>query len=178
MKFKRLHPSEWEKYKGGILFIEQKVFSEDGKEVDTPEVIGFFAKNQKAIFIIAEDNNMVIGNTYGSPIEDEIHMAPTPQAGMDPRFPQCMKGFPTFGKRNTIYVASIARLPEYQKKGIATKLKKLFISEAKKEGYKFMTGFSNEDSLKLNMKFGAVINKVLEDWFNSGETYYQYYIKL
>lgn len=178
MKFKRLAPSEWKKYKDGILFIEQEIFSEDGKEVDTPEVIEFFAKNPKAIFIIAEHDNIIIGDTYGSPIEDELHMAPTPQAGMDPRFISCMRNFPAFGKYNTICVASTAVLLEYRKRGFAIELKKLFISEAKKEGYKFMTGFSNKESLSLNMKFGARVIKTLDNRFNSGETYYQYYIKL
>ena len=52
MKFKRLHPNEWEKYKDGILFIEQKVFSEDVEVIDPPDYIEFIAKNSRAIFII------------------------------------------------------------------------------------------------------------------------------
>lgn len=179
MNFKIVLPSEWEKYKEGILFIEQKLFSDDSAGlVDEPDYIELIVKNPKAIFIIAEDKGIMIGNTYGSPIEDEAHFKPAPQGNLDPRFVKCLREFPSFGKRNTIYVASTALLPEYREKGYALELKKLFIQEAGKKGYKLMTGFVNESSLKLNRKFGAKVIKTLENWFDSGETYYQYYIKL
>lgn len=67
-------------------------------------------------------------------------------------------------------------LPEFRKRGFAIELKKIFVSEAKNSGYKFMTGFVNKASLNLNLRFGARVIHTLPNWIGN-ETYYQYYIK-
>lgn len=88
-------------------------------------------------------------------------------------------GLNYFSGKKAAYVYRTTVLPEYRGKGIGKSLKKYTMGEMKNEGYKYCCGHSRHGiSSMLNKSLGAIFLKKYNNWFDTGEPYFLYNIKL
>ena len=116
---------------------------------------------ERAITIWMFDEEELVGETYGVPLEDEEEEHPG--CPVDPK---------------AIYCYSNTILGMYKGKGYGTILKAAFIGRVSRD-FRAIYGHARPGaSQALNRKFGAQFLQTYEDWFETGESYGLYVLKL
>lgn len=88
-------------------------------------------------------------------------------------------GLNYFSGKRAAYVYRTTVLPEYRGRGIGKCLKKYAMEDMKNEGYEYCCGHSRHGiSSLLNKSLGAIFLKKYDNWFDTGEPYFLYKIKL
>lgn len=81
-----------------------------------------------------------------------------------------------FEGRNAVYVWNFAVLPEFRHQGIAHILKSYFIFFARRMGYRFIIGHCTLDMMRINRRMGAHMVKEINNYEDTGDTYFFYRI--
>lgn len=127
--YKVLKKGEWNKYKKGILFIEQNCFKKDEKTY-VSVFKEFVDKNPNAFCIIIKHKKRTIAYMLCCKLEDsEVNDRQK-------------------GKNNTIYLFSIAVLKKYRNKGLGRQMMVLLDVYVSLFNYKRITFHSKRDNFK------------------------------
>ena len=163
IKVIRFYPQDWGEYKEDLMALERAwednpelCFSEELKKelLTDPEVIAY----------IALDGEKCIGENYGHILQNidkddffEGHWDPGTYRHFD---------------KKTLYVTSIATLPDYAGMGIAKALTYQMLVDAKNDGFEFVVGHYNEGAMTGIIEwFNGETVEVCPEWFGSDETH-------
>jgi GNAT superfamily N-acetyltransferase len=130
-----------------------------------------------AIVLLARMDGKVVGEAYGFSL-DTMGEKDDPKDGQRLAFIELAHRYPGAGNR-VFYNYSFAVLPEYQKRGIGTRLKSELIAVAKASGYVFFVDHARDGpSLHIDQHLGARVIKPYRNWYRSGKAHFLCEIKL
>ena len=114
----------------------------------------------KTLPFIARHNNEIIGYIIGVPLEYFKH---------DPSF-QCDDNI---GENNTLYTYAFVVMKKYKGNGYGKTLKRVYLSWAKKKGFRFVSGHVQEG---ISEKFSGEVQVLsrFENWHGTSKTF-EYY---
>ncbi len=130
MKYETVEPEDWEKIKDEIIKIEESSFEPEVRQDE--DDIGETFTYEDSICLIAKNEEDIVGYIMGAPADFYEYL----DEGND-----------------TLYIESLAVLPKYRRRGIGTELKKKFIEEAKKRGYRrIVSHATSKEVININKK--------------------------
>ena len=151
---KRTKPSDWKSIKCDIVRIEKTCF-ERGVRQPKEELKEIFKDDDSLTYIAKKDDNLV-GYLSAAPLEECDYV--------EDYSPKC---------NSSIYVESIAILPNFQGNGLGDGLMEMFMADSKKEGYSRITlHATSEGMLRLAEKKGFKKLKFEEEWVGERDGWY------
>lgn len=124
-----------------------------------------------AVALLVMKDGKVIGEVYGSPLstmKDELDADNKELRAFEELFERFR------GKEGKVfYCMGISVLPEYQGRGIGTKLEEELVRMVKAAGYESFVLHAHEGpSEKIAKRLGAGFVKTYQNWYDTGDTYY------
>jgi len=117
----------------------------------------------KTLPFIARHGSDIVGYIIGVPLE---------YFSNDPSF----QNDNNLGQKNTIYTYAFVILEKFKKNGYDKTLKRVYLSWAKKKGFKFVSGHVREGITK-NFRYKVEVLKKFNNW-NGTDKIFEYYRKL
>jgi L-amino acid N-acyltransferase YncA len=139
---RKLKARSWKRFREKVMEIETSGFSAAGIEESEEEVKDCFKRADAVRLIVKDGEKNVVGYLIAYPKKSKEY--------------------------KTMYLSSIAVLPEHRGKGAGKKMMKRLISECKKAGYQRVTGHFLHASRKLFKCFGGRTVKEYPDWHGEG----------
>lgn len=122
------------------------------------------------LYVIDKETGKLIGETYSIPLDNMKDW------DVDEHQPE--DGLENWYGKNAVYVYSTTILPEYQGKKLGEILKAYFLGMAESQ-FDYVVGHARQGaSIHLNKKFGAKVEQPFDNWYQTGETFYLYSLKL
>jgi GNAT superfamily N-acetyltransferase len=146
-------PEDWPEIKNKILEVEE-VFPESLRQ-DEGDIANTFL-DPASILVVIKDGGRIIGYAMGGPLEDYDYI-------------EGVKKDANYGRKNTVYLESIALLSEYQGRGLGRELRHKFEEISRQRGYEYISGHIIAKAIADREDY--VILTEFENWQDSGEDF-------
>ena len=125
-------------------------------------------KNAIAVWMYEPTRGTLIGEIYSTPAEKEIDPDDEGYADIAP-----------YRNRSAAYVSSTGILSQFQGLGLSKVLKAYHLGRIRQAGYRYAIGHAKHPaSVALNVGFGAKLLARHPNWYDTGELYQFYELKL
>ena len=121
-----------------------------------------------AVWMFNPASRALIGEAYGVPIAEALRDDDEGMADLQP-----------YRRSRAMYVYSTAILRRYQRQGLGRVLKAYHLGRVAQAGYQLILGHARcPDSSALNVSFGAKLLARHPNWYETGELYCFYELRL